>query len=380
MQIDIIFPRLPPAIDGIGDHSLLLAAGIAARGHEVRLLTRHPEQSTVNEMAGLNVQVVEAWPNGNLLSVDVLKRAVAARRPDWLILQFEQFSYGRYGYNPKLARLFTSLKHVSPNTKVLLYAHENYTKPITLKKAILSSFQMRQYRRLTATATRVVISTDAWRNSRDYSGVAPILVPVFSNIPMQTAISRSEILDRYDICSNRPIVVNFGNFDPSRSDYLISAALALSEYPFTYLYVGKDGSAVQSLLAGLPNVFVKVVSSPSSAVISELLSVSDISISPFGDGVTGRRGSFLAALQHGVPTVTTISDKEPSLLAAREEGVFAASALRDVDAFGRLARDLMTDLEMRRRMSHLASQYYKKNFHSDLAISSILTLMIGADT
>ena len=39
MDIDFIFPVLPPSLDGIGDHTAHLARALAAQGGTVRVLT-----------------------------------------------------------------------------------------------------------------------------------------------------------------------------------------------------------------------------------------------------------------------------------------------------------------------------------------------------
>src|ERR1700709_1764891 len=59
MRIDLIYPTLPPAIDGIGGHTVLLAAALADRGHEVRILTRRRPQTPPGIPA--DVEVVPVW-------------------------------------------------------------------------------------------------------------------------------------------------------------------------------------------------------------------------------------------------------------------------------------------------------------------------------
>ena len=40
MRIDLVYPVLPPAVDGIADHAVLLARALVEDGHRVRLLSR----------------------------------------------------------------------------------------------------------------------------------------------------------------------------------------------------------------------------------------------------------------------------------------------------------------------------------------------------
>lgn len=379
MLIDIVFPRLPPHIDGIGDHTYQLATELASRGHEVRILTQNPNAETVAALLSIGLEVLESWPTGNLRSTDTLILQITKRQPDWVILQFEQFSYGTRGFNPAISRLFRRAQRRAPSTQFLLYAHETYTKPSTLRKAVLSLFQRRQFQNLTGSASQIAITTDAWRNSRDFRGVQPLTVPVFSNIPLVAGESRESLRNRHGIPLNEPIVINFGNHDASRAAYLRAAAVAMSGQPYTFAYLGKDTEAVRLLLSGIQNVRVVTLDRPTGSEVSQYLSCADMSLAPFVDGVTTRRGSFLAALQHGLPTVTTISNAESLLDEAHRMGIFAASHPGDATEYGRVANALLANTGKREAMSALASEYYESNFALRTAVDNLILTMTGVE-
>lgn len=375
MIIDIIFPRLPPKIDGIGDHTFQLATELASRGDAVRILTHNPAPQSVESLLKLGIEVLEAWPGGKLRVTDCLVAQITDRKPDWVVLQFEQFAYGHRGFNPALSQLFRRARQESESTQFLLYAHENYTKPSSLRKAALSAFQRRQFRRLTSSASQVVITTDAWRNKKDFRRAQPITIPVFSNMPLIEMTSPELTRRRHGISMDEPLVIIFGNHDVSRDDYIREAAVAMATQPYTLAYLGKDTTAMTLLLSGIENVRVVTVSRPTSTEVSRLLSCADMSLAPFSDGVTSRRGSFLAALQHGVPTVTTITETETLLGDAWRGGIFEASSVGDAREYGRVANALLLNAPARVAMSLHASHFYESNFALKIAIDRLRATM-----
>lgn len=56
----------------------------------------------------------------------------------------------------------------------------------------------------------------------------------------------------------------------------------------------------------------------------------DIALLLYDDGISLRRGSFLAYLTHGVPIITTAGDKECQQLFGELEGVYMAKSLEDI--------------------------------------------------
>ena len=91
MRIHIIAAALPPQLDGIGDYTANLAAELA-HSATVTVLTGAPTPDLIP-----GVQVETAFSADNPRSVWNLVSRVAADPPDWVLLQYNPFSYGRWG-------------------------------------------------------------------------------------------------------------------------------------------------------------------------------------------------------------------------------------------------------------------------------------------
>src|SRR6056297_1565185 len=180
MRIDLVFPTLPPTIDGIGDHTARLATTLASQGWAPRVLTA---QRDWTPLSGVPVQ--RAFHCEHRRGVLDLVSSVHADPPDWLLLQFEQFSFGRWGLNPFLPWTLRQLRQETPDTNIAVLFHEDYMPATGVRSAIISLWQRPQFRILASQADVALFSTEP--RARTYQTQFPTTaihhLPVASNIP-----------------------------------------------------------------------------------------------------------------------------------------------------------------------------------------------------
>ena len=95
----------------------------------------------------------------------------------------------------------------------------------------------------------------------------------------------------------------------------------------------------------------------------------DLMLQPFVAGVTTRRTSVMAALHHGVPTVTTAGPLTEPLW--RETGAAALAAAGDPTALAGAARALLEDPEARARLAAAGRAVYDAHFDVRLTIAAL---------
>jgi glycosyltransferase involved in cell wall biosynthesis len=88
----------------------------------------------------------------------------------------------------------------------------------------------------------------------------------------------------------------------------------------------------------------------------------DLYLAPFVAGVSTRRGSFMAALQHGVPTVATAGAQTDPILHRNDGNAFVLRPETDVDAFAEIAFALQNDPDRRRQIGRAARRLYRNEF------------------
>ncbi|HEX4794864.1 MAG TPA: glycosyltransferase family 4 protein [Humisphaera sp.] len=363
MKLHIIAPALPPTVDGIGSYSALLAAEIGQSATVTVLTATGADYDPIP-----SVRVVQAFDPRRRRSVKAIERIVTADSPDWIVLQFNQFSYGRWGLNPYLPSTLLRVLRNNPSCRLAVMFHEDFVPPISWKFKIMRQWQRRQFKLLGRAANVVFFSIEPW--VRKYAGWFPgkqvLHLPVGSNIT-RVPVNREEMRRSLNIFPQELMLGVFGSVSAARNGPWINAATgALRHIPGkkTLLYIGADGAALASamglnLMAGVAERNMGCL--PSDQV-SRHLQVVDVFLSPFSDGVSTRRGSMMAALQHGLPTVATRGWATDDVLATEHGRSIMLADANSLDEYGSLVTRLVSDKELRSRIGNGASAFYKREF------------------
>jgi glycosyltransferase involved in cell wall biosynthesis len=358
MRIDLVFPVLPPRLDGIGDHTAHLAQALARRGHDVRVLTG---QDQTGDLGG--VDVVGAYDLDPIWKITDLVEAVRETPPDWLFLQFNQFSYGRYGFNPWLPLTLRKIRRGVPDIRIAMMAHEEFVPANTLRNAVMTTWQRAQFWALGKIAERIGYSTSSWIDKfRPWFPTTPAChLPVGSNLPL-SSLTRDEARAKFEL--GAPFVIGyFGSVSGSRHlDHIRSSLQKLDGDAFErieFLYIGQHGSVLRDALLRLPVRDLGALPAPDAA---DAFAAMDLYLAPFVAGVSTRRGTFMAALQHGVPTVATAGTQTDPILRRNDGNAFVLRTETDVDGFAEAASALQRDPEKRKQLGRFAHRLYRKEF------------------
>ncbi|NBC86063.1 MAG: glycosyltransferase [Bacteroidetes bacterium] len=374
MQIDLVFPKMPPATDGIGDHTARLAEALV-QSVDVRV---HTSQDAADPVPG--VDVVNAFrlpPRRGILDIG---DSVGTTPPDWLLVQFNQFSYGRWGLNPFLPLALYRLKQQHPPMNLAVLFHEDFVPVTSFENGVMTTWQRAQFWCLGALSDRIFFSIRPWRDRyRSWFPSTPVNhLPVGSNIPRLDA-DRRTVRQEIGIGARTPVLGVFGSLHASRLLTHIRAAYdaigtdsdstAAHTDPLL-LYIGPDGADFERAMGRRRVHSAGCLPGPD---VSRHFRAMDVYLAPFVDGVSTRRGSFMTGLQHGTPTVSTLGPLTDQEL-QRVDGQAACLAPADEPAsFARAARDLMADADRRQELGETARALYDRRFSFDVIADSLLT-------
>ena len=369
-RVHLVFPALPPRLDGIGDHTARLAEALA---HHVptAILTAeaHPE-------AVPGVAVRRAFSEGGPAGLGGLPGAVAADVPDWLVLQYNPFSYGRWGWNPRLPRLVRRLKAEHPALRLAVVVHEVAPPLLNWRLGLMTTWQLAQLWSLGRAADVVFAAIEPWVApfGRWFGSTPVVHLPVGSNVPFR-AVDRAEARQALDLPDPAFVVGVFGTAHPTRLLGHVRAAveaLRTAGADARVLYVGPDGGAVRARLGGLPVVDSGRVP---AADVSNYFAAMDLYLAPFRGGVSSRRGSFVAALQHGLPAVSTVGRQTGAALRAADGTAFVLTPAADAEAFGRAAVGLFREPERRAALGRAGQALFAQAFDWDVLAARLLNTL-----
>jgi len=311
LGIGLLSVAFPPDFDGIGDYTYWLAMALAQSGVETNVWTSIGPQRAACEGVKVN-------PFFDVNKPQTIKRLPALlakeRSVDWLVVQYNPFGYGRWGYCPWLIKTVRRLKR-SGRCRVAVMFHETQVPDRPFKLWVMRQWQNRQLRSLARLAEVIFVSTTRWEP--EIRAVWPRAVchhlPVGSNLPC-SKLSREAARDNLQISPDTLVLGMFGSSHPSRMTDWMGAAVrgaASVQEKLVVLYVGKDGKVFREVCAGFP--FMDEGPLPAEAVADRLRAM-DLLISPFLDGLSTRRGSAIAGFQHGLAVASTWAHHTDELL------------------------------------------------------------------
>jgi glycosyltransferase involved in cell wall biosynthesis len=329
MRIALLSGAFPPQFDGIGDYSWWLSQELAAQGHQVTVFTSvGPARPQPDK-----VEVICCFDPAKPRTVQALPKAIRKAGPfDWLILQYNPFSYGPRGFSPWL---ISAVKEAGIPFALML--HETYVPLWPWRYSVMRTWQYLQFVLLVRSARAHFVSSERWiPQVNRWTKRACIGLPVGSNLPC-CELSKSEARMKLGIAPEVLVVGIFGFAHGSKClDWVVDSARSIhAEFPETLvLAVGQIGKAIREGCKDLPVLEAGRLPGADAAL---RLRAMDLFLAPFLDGISARRGSVIAALQHGIPTCSTFTEHSDRFLREFVSPAYSLTPVGKKEEFRRAA-------------------------------------------
>ena len=190
LRITIICGCLAPGQDGVGDYSRILAAHAAALGHAVQLISIADTTTSHSESGSFAIHRFKNVLQDTTTYAEV-SRLIHTHSPEWLSLQFVNFSYHPKGL---IHHLIAGISGWRMDRKLHVMFHEYWMErqqPFALKRNLHAYLQAR----LVKQAVRKW-SPDHMDTSNQYyatelarAGIHASILPLFSNIPITSDLT-----------------------------------------------------------------------------------------------------------------------------------------------------------------------------------------------
>ncbi len=315
MQIALLSGEYPPDPGGIGDYTQRLGLALVSRGHRVVVLNIAGGTFRAVPLSGVQAVFHRPQSGWGWRSHAAVLAALAATRPDVLHIQYQT---GAYAMHPAINLLPWRLRRMAARPRIAVTAHD-LLEPYLFPKA--GPVRAWVTRRLLADADAVVAT-----NGDDAAGAArllgrgapPEIIPIGSNIAVAppAGFDRAAWRARLGVPEEQTLVAYFGLISRTKGLGTLLDALAILPGALRLLVVGGAASApedrayaatIQRQIDALGlGARVLITGHCPAAEVSAHLLAADIAALPYSDGASFRRGSLLAALAHGLPTITTL--------------------------------------------------------------------------
>lgn len=288
--------------------------------------------------------------------------------PRHLLIQWVPHAYGYRSLNVPLCLWLRN--RAGCGDVVDLMVHEPYLpfKRGSLRQNVAALVHRLMTVIVLRTAKHVWVSTPAWRPYLEpYAPGRPLgfdWLPVPSNVPVAADGGEvSRIRGRY--APHGLLVGHFGTYGSAIASMLHQILTrVVSEVADVSIILMGGGSQrfLEDFLAQCPSAQKRVYASGrlGHTELSYHLSACDVLIQPYPDGVSGRRTTVMAALEHGRAVVTTAGPLTESLWESSRAVALAPAG--DTDAFLRSLKHLLESNEERIRFSNAGRELYRNQF------------------
>jgi glycosyltransferase involved in cell wall biosynthesis len=379
----LITGEYPPESGGVADYSAQLAAGLASEGHEVHVwcpLLRAPRPP----LAQVNVH--EVPDQFGRKSLRQLQRGLDQENgPSVLLLQYAPNALGLRGMNVPLC-LWLLRRSRSAEVRVVFHEPFFYFGWRRPRRNVLALVQRLMAVLLLASAHIVYLSSETWkRYLRRYAvlGQRPMIwLPIPATVlPIRDPEGVARL--RGELTAGRPggqVIGHFGTYAELVQPVLshVVPELLRRHQSALMLCLGTNSERfVEQMVTWRPELAGRIHATGYLAAdeVSLHLQACDLALQPYPDGVTTRRTSLMAALAHGLPTVTTDGElTEPIWLQHRP---VALAPVEQLYAVADQASGLLADEAARRALGERGRRFYADHLSLARAIE-VLTSEAGS--
>ena len=278
------------------------------------------------------------------------------------VIQYEPFSFGRWGFAPSLVADVVKARLSRRRPLIALFVHESYVSGRrNWRWVVMSVWQRLQLLALRAASDVQLCSIEAW--ARRLGRMPPWTpvhhLPVASNLP-DARSARSEQRAALGVGADTVVLACFGMHHVGRlSGHVLAAAQAIEatgrSVHLLDLGTGDPGREVRR---GLTIHRLGFLPDDEAA---RMLAAADIFLAPYADGVSTRRTTTMAALQHGLPVVATHGPLTDQVL-LDAAGALELAPVEDAAAFAERARALADDKDRRDAVGGAGRALYESQF------------------
>ena len=407
MKIGLITGEFPPMEGGIGAFTAELAEAMAAEGHEIHILThrrakrkqkREPSKTVAEAFQRLgNTWEPQQLPYASLHprfrrwhwgEMSAVADIAIRHELDILNVQYQAAAFNMR--NPAIN--FFPYRVNSLATTVTTF--HDLRVPYLFPKA--GGLRKRVVYRLAKASHGIIVTNPANQKELQDQKITlakQAMIPIGSNIP-STVVNHLEIADNREklgLNDDHILLGYFGFLNRSKGASDLIGLMEQLDERFHLLFIGGETGSSDSFnnryyledvkeeitAKGLDDRIHWTGFIPEKRV-SAWLKTADMMVLPYQDGVSTRRGSLMAALNHGRPIISTQAELINPILKDGENMLLFPAG--DIEAFKQKVNMLAEDRELAEKMGQAALEASKAFSWPSIAQSTIAFYIRILDT
>ncbi len=323
----------------------------------------------MNELGVVRAEVLR-HAGGPRWSLPGERRPVRSDGFDAYVLQYNPFSFARWGIAPLLPLAWARVGGAArpgparsgrERAVRVVTVHEAHVPAEGVRGHVQARCQQAQLGALLAASDAIIatcaarehaLGDGAWRGRRPVHHI-----PAGSNLDPASDVAalRERLRGSRDV----PIVATFGNAHPSRLiEPLVRTCHAVGERLGEHVMLNLGAHAPG--LPGLPAATTLVTPGPlDAAELARHLACADLVLLPYVNGAITNRTTLMAALQHGLPVLST---RGPLTDEALIDPGLRLVAAADWDGFAAAAVELLADAAERESLGEQGRSLFERAF------------------
>ncbi len=367
-RILFVTGEYPPMQGGVADYTRELARAMAAAGQDVGILTSVKASPAPDDLGITVFPQVSSW---GWRLWDQLDALTADWQPDVVHIQYQTAAYDM---RPALNLWAWRPWSQRPRALTAVTFHDLLT-PYLFPKAHWVG--MRRWVTDTLARTMDIAITTNPEDTLQLRTLRPdvVEIPIGSNIPdaPPSDFDRADWRAHWDIPRDAPLICYFGFLNASKGGEMLVDVLddlVKRDLDVHLLMIGgRVGASDVTNYAYLQKVEARITEYgltnrvhwtdhiPGQQV-SAAFHISDVCLLPYQDGASYRRGSFMAALEHGMAIVTTPPVVQYPDLIHGETLLFAPAD--NLQAMSNAVKRVLTDVDLRHKLGENARALSRK--------------------
>lgn len=302
MQIGFITGEYPPHQGGVGAYTHILARTMVDLGHRVSIFSDQHAQQQDERI--LLTQHRGEW---NFGAIRATQKWARAQELDVISLQFQTAAYS-------MSPWIHFLPHFL-NIPLITTFHDLRFPYLFPKAGFLRTWIVQHLAR--ASSGAIVTNQEDLEHLKGYSSVR--LIPIGSNITVELPeqYSTTKYRKKFGVTDQDFLIAHFGFMNHSKGIEVLLHAFAHLDSSYKLLMIGgRTGTAdpenktyadsIDRLIIELEiDSRVHWTGFVDEHEVAAYLQASDIVVLPYRDGASYRRGSLMAAIEHGCAIITT---------------------------------------------------------------------------